>query len=76
MRDLLTRTILYHAFASASIHAPGARGEAPENPARWRLRAVSSVGEHFLDTEGVTGSIPVPPTILNKKAPLLNSEAF
>jgi hypothetical protein len=25
-------------------------------------RAVSSVGEHFLDMEGVTGSNPVPPT--------------
>jgi hypothetical protein len=26
-------------------------------------RAVSSAGEHFLDMEGATGSIPVPPTI-------------
>jgi hypothetical protein len=29
-------------------------------------RAVSSVGEHFLDMEGVTGSNPVPPTIENQ----------
>jgi hypothetical protein len=28
--------------------------------------AVSSVGEHFPDTEGVIGSIPIPPTIFQK----------
>ncbi len=33
---------------------------------RRRFRAVSSAGEHFVDIEGVTGSIPVPPTILQK----------
>ena len=27
-----------------------------------RIRAISSVGEHYLDTVGVTGSIPVSPT--------------
>ena len=27
-------------------------------------RAISSVGEHYLDTVGVTGSIPVSPTIV------------
>ena len=31
---------------------------------RLTLRAVSSVGERFLDTEEVTCSIHVPPTIL------------
>jgi hypothetical protein len=28
-----------------------------------RIRAISSVGEHYLDTVGVTGSIPVSPTL-------------
>lgn len=30
------------------------------------IRAAGSVVEHFLHTEGVTGSIPVPPTINSK----------
>src|SRR4051794_12686704 len=29
---------------------------------RGYIRAISSVGEHYLDTVGVTGSIPVSPT--------------
>ena len=29
------------------------------------IRAISSVGEHYLDTVGVTGSIPVSPTLRN-----------
>ena len=28
------------------------------------IRACSSAGEHFVDIEGVTGSIPVTPTIV------------
>src|SRR6188474_357836 len=32
-------------------------------------RAISSVGEHFLDTEEATGSIPVSPTSRNGPAP-------
>ena len=28
------------------------------------IRACSSAGEHFVDIEGVTGSIPVTPTII------------
>src|SRR5690348_4034139 len=35
-------------------------------PAAWPVRAVSSVGERFLDTEEVTCSIHVPPTILKR----------
>src|SRR6185312_10045051 len=33
-------------------------------PLPSRARAVSSAGEHFLDMEGVSGSIPLPPTSL------------
>ncbi len=29
------------------------------------FRAISSVGEHYIDIVGVTGSIPVSPTILS-----------
>ena len=32
------------------------------------IRAISSVGEHYLDTVGVTGSIPVSPTTTHRKA--------
>ena len=52
----------------------GIRGGAYE----WRIpgdgnasqpvRAVSSAGEHTLHTRGVTGSIPVPPTIFHSAA--------
>ena len=35
-----------------------------ENAVAW-IRAYSSAGEHFVDIEGVTGSIPVTPTIPN-----------
>ena len=41
--------------------------------ARRTERAISSVGEHFLDTEGVTGSIPVSPT--TTKRPLTSGNA-
>src|SRR4029078_945864 len=46
------------------------RGEGPAKPCtrvRFPLppRAISSVGERFLDTEEVTGSIPVSPTSEN-----------
>ena len=29
----------------------------------WLMRALSSAGEHYIDIVGVTGSIPVVPTI-------------
>src|SRR5215472_1159535 len=41
----------------AALTVPTA--ERKPNPLR---RAVSSAGEHFLDMEGVRGSIPLPPT--------------
>ena len=31
------------------------------------VRGCSSAGEHFVDIEGVTGSIPVTPTISSKR---------
>jgi hypothetical protein len=39
-------------------------------------RAISSVGEHFLDTEGVTGSIPVSPTTHNRRSAPVFTGAF
>ena len=38
-------------------------GHPPAKSSRFRVRAVSSAGEHYVDIVGVTGSIPVPPTI-------------
>ena len=42
------------------------------------IRAISSVGEHYLDTVGVTGSIPVSPTRYRPRipGPVGASEAF
>src|SRR6185295_6076276 len=37
-------------------------GHPPAKSSRFRVRAVSSAGEHYVDIVGVTGSIPVPPT--------------
>ncbi len=37
--------------------------QSPESTIRALFRAVSSAVEHCLHTAGVTGSIPVPPTI-------------
>ena len=39
------------------------------------VRGCSSAGEHFVDIEGVTGSIPVTPTISSKKL-LKQSDSF
>jgi hypothetical protein len=44
----------------------------PRIPTRFADRARSSAGEHYLDTVGVTGSIPVAPTILS--GPLVSAE--
>ncbi|HEY4737544.1 MAG TPA: hypothetical protein VIH63_09140, partial [Xanthobacteraceae bacterium] len=35
-----------------------------ENRAEWQLILLDFWGDHFLDMEGVSGSIPLPPTIL------------
>ena len=37
------------------------------------IRACSSAGEHFVDIEGVTGSIPVTPTIIAQITPVMRS---
>src|ERR671933_1339839 len=49
---------------------PSTRVQIPSPPLRPRLRAraISSVGERFLDTEEVTGSIPVSPTTQNSRS--------
>ena len=42
---------------------PGAASNAIEAAPPYLARARSSAGEHYLDMVGVTGSIPVAPTI-------------
>ena len=39
-------------------------------PAQATLRAISSAVEHFVDIEGVTGSIPVSPTMISPRSGL------
>jgi hypothetical protein len=39
------------------------------------VRARSSAGEHFLDMEGVTGSIPVAPTIFAENSHTLEQSS-
>src|SRR4249920_1758256 len=41
----------------------------PPTIIRIWIRAVSSAGEHYVDIVGVTGSIPVPPTIFSLGTP-------
>jgi hypothetical protein len=57
----------FAACAAASPTKPTALGErfercAPRPVSFCTSRAISSAGEHFVHTEGVTGSIPVSPT--------------
>src|SRR3979411_407468 len=56
-----------HGRAIHSIALPCPHRAFPLNPRavpRW-FRARSSAGEHYVDIVGVTGSIPVAPTILS-----------
>jgi hypothetical protein len=42
---------------------PAPHGAVIRTPTQYDFRARSSAGEHYLDMVGVTGSIPVVPTI-------------
>jgi hypothetical protein len=61
---LLTLALVEFVLADAPVGGYRVAFPAADRIESAQSRAVSSAGEHFPDTEGVTGSIPVPPTIV------------
>jgi hypothetical protein len=63
IREIQSSGVASHRGITRALNTRGIATARRENPAERRLISLSFCGDHFLDMEGVRGSIPLPPTI-------------